>query len=178
MTTSTLCYIDTETTGLNPRIHQPYEVCIWREDWESPRTIPLPHTLEHADPEGLRISRYFERGHAAFVLDRKTESPAATLIRMLHNVTLVGSNPSFDANMMLNYLGVAVWHHRFINVSDVAMTVFDWDRPKGLFDVAKHLRSQGWEIPEPDHTAEGDVRVTKRVYEALRDIRLNDMHLA
>ena len=45
---TTLCFIDTETTGLDPRIHQPYEVCYWLED-DDPRTMLLPHTLEHAD---------------------------------------------------------------------------------------------------------------------------------
>jgi hypothetical protein len=48
------------------------------------------------------------------------------------------------------------------------MWVFGWDRPKGLADVATACRERGYEIPEPDHTAEGDVRTTRAVYEALR----------
>ena len=52
---TTLCFIDTETTGLDPRIHEPYEVCIWREDWELPITLELPHTLEFADGAALKI---------------------------------------------------------------------------------------------------------------------------
>lgn len=36
---STLCFIDTETTGLDPRIHQPYEVCYWLEDQSQPTTL-------------------------------------------------------------------------------------------------------------------------------------------
>lgn len=164
-----LCYIDTETTGLDPRIHQPYEVCIWPEAWSKPFTYGLPHTLEYANTTGLKISHYFERGFVPW--DEESNRTRGILLRNLNGVTLVGSNPSFDANMMQKYLGVAVWHHRFIDVSNVAMMVFDWDVPKGLFDVAGHLSVLGWEIPEPDHTAEGDVRVTRAVYEALRTIR-------
>lgn len=173
---SDLAYIDTETTGLDPRINQPYEVCIWRVldgSQTFPKSFDLPHSLDNANTRGLEISNYFERGHGPRLPDRKTEADKSTMLRLLHKATLVGSNPSFDANMMQKYLGVAVWHHRFIDVSNVAMMVFDWYRPKGLFDIAQHLTGLGWEIPEPDHTAEGDVRVTKKVYEALRDIRAN-----
>lgn len=58
---TTLCFIDTETTGLDPRIHQPYEVCWWREDEDEPNTLRLPHTLEYADQQALNIGRYWER---------------------------------------------------------------------------------------------------------------------
>lgn len=43
----------------------------------------------------------------------------------------------------------------------------------GLVDVAKECRYRGHVIPEPDHTAEGDVRTTRAVYEALRAIRVD-----
>ena len=59
-----LCFIDTETTGLDPRIHQPYEVSWWLEDEPAPRSAWLRHDLTHAE-----------------------------------GVTLVGSNPAFDAAM-------------------------------------------------------------------------------
>lgn len=164
-----LIFIDTETTGLDPRIHQPYEVCIWREDWDEPRTLELGHTLEYADPMSLKIGGYFDRGFRP-TPDRALATPAQ-LATHLHGVTLVGSNPAFDAAMLNRYIGTAVWHHRLIDVADGAMWVFGWDRPKGLADVAAECRERGFTIPEPDHTAEGDVRATRAVYEALRAIR-------
>ena len=163
---TTLCFIDTETTGLDARIHQPYEVCIWREDAESPWTQGLPHSLEYADGAALRIGGYFDRGMAPWA---DVEGVLrAQVIEALRDVTLVGSNPAFDAAMLPRFIGAPVWNHRLINVAEGAMWLFDWERPKGLADVSAALRDLGHEIPEPDHTAEMDVRVTRAVYYALR----------
>lgn len=168
MTDTTLCYVDTETTGLDARIHQPYEVCIWREDWDHPNTFGLPHTLEYADPQALNIGGYFERDRMCKQGDHTT---VRVITKHLRGVTLVGSNPAFDAAMLTRCIGTAVWHYRLINVSEGGMWVFGWDRPKGLADVAAECRGRGYAIPEPDHTAEGDVRTTRAVYEALRALR-------
>lgn len=167
---TTLCFIDTETTGLDPRIHQPYEVCYWLDHEPAPVTIRLPHTLTYADPGALAIGGYHDRG---FTPDTSRARDLATrdLVDALHAVTLVGSNPAFDAAMLRSYIGTEVWHHRLINVADGAMWLFGWDRPKGLDYIAAECRDRGFEIPAPDHTAEGDVRTTRAVYEALRAIR-------
>lgn len=167
---TTLCFIDTETTGLDPRIHQPYEVCWWREDEEAPTTLRLPHSLQHADAAALRIGHYWERKHTPYERDFDLYEMRG-FIEVLRDVTLVGSNPAFDAAMLTRFIGAPVWHHRLINVAEGAMWIFNWDRPRGLADVAERCRAEGYEIPEPDHTAEGDVRTTRAVYEALRAFR-------
>ena len=166
-----LCFIDTETTGLDPRIHQPYEVCWWREDYAEPITLNLPHSLEYADPAALNIGGYHDRGFTPHDFTEKANTARFKMVCHLRDVTLVGSNPAFDAVMLTRFLGTAVWHHRLVNVAEGGMWVFGWDRPKGLADVASECRSRGYEIPRPDHTAEGDVRATRAVYEALRAIR-------
>lgn len=164
-----LCFIDCETTGLDPRIHQPYEVCWWREDEKEPTTAALPHSLNNADGAALRIGGYFDRDFRPET-DRN-DYWVQKLAYALRGVTLVGSNPAFDAAMLTRYIGAPVWHHRMIDVAQAAMWVFDWSRPKGLADVTAALVERGYEIPTPDHTAEGDVRATRAVYEALRDLR-------
>lgn len=166
-----LCFIDTETTGLDPRIHQPYEVCWWREDEDEPCTYRLTHTLEYADQAALAVSRYWDRGFVPGEYGLRLRDMAADL----RGVTLVGSNPAFDAAMLTRFIGAPVWHHRLVNVSEGGMWVFGWDRPKGLAGVATACRERGYEIPEPDHTAEGDVRTTRAVYEALRAIRATEV---
>lgn len=167
----TLCYIDTETTGLDARIHQPYEVSYWLPERDAtPSTWGLPHGLDNADATALRIGNYFERGHGQWGGEPERRSLAVRLIRDLRGVTLVGSNPAFDAAMLTRFIGAPVWHHRMIDVSNVAMVAFDDDRPLGLAAAADRCRSRGYDIPEPDHTAEGDVRTTRAVYEALRAI--------
>ena len=166
---SILAFTDCETTGLDPRIHQPYEVCIWREDWDEPRTLYPGHTLEFADSFALKVGGYFDREFRPSP-DSSLSTPGS-LAKYLHGVTLVGSNPAFDAAMLTRVIGAPVWHHRMIDVAAAGMWVFGWDRPKGLADVATACREHGYEIPEPDHTAEGDVRTTRAVYEALVSIR-------
>ena len=168
---TTLCFIDTETTGLDARVHQPYEVCVWREDRVGPETFNLPHTLEYADPRALAIGGYWRRGFTPHIYVEQRNTHWFKLTSLLRDVTLVGSNPAFDAAMMRQFLGCEVWHHRLVNVAEGAMWVFNWDRPKGLADVAARCRAEGYKIPEPDHTAEGDVRTTRAVYEALRAFR-------
>lgn len=169
----TLCFIDTETTGLDPRIHQPYEVSWWREDEPEPHTDWIEHTLEYADPKALEVGRYWDRcAHAAMPGGYMRTVGPRTLSLVLGDVTLVGSNPAFDAAMLTRVIGAPVWHHRMIDVSNVAMIVFDRPRPMGLAEIREWLaNSAGIEVPAPDHTAEGDVRTTKAVYEALRELR-------
>jgi DNA polymerase III epsilon subunit-like protein len=165
-----LCFIDTETTGLDPAIHEAYEVCWWREDHDQPTTVVLPHWTSTADPVALEIGGYHERG---FTPGRRLDrwANAMRLEDDIEGVTLVGSNPAFDAAFLGRLLGRQPWHHRLVNVAEGGMWTFGWDRPKGLNDVAAECRTRGFDIPQPDHTAEGDVRATKAVYEALRAIR-------
>ena len=168
-TTAVQAVVDCETTGLDPRIHQPYEVCIWRDDERAPLTITLPHTLEYADPYGLSVGGYHERGFTPFATDGQTER--RLLIRALTGVTIIGSNPAFDAAMLTRFIGCQVWSHRLINVAEAGMWVLGLDAPVGLAKVTGLVRDRGYDIPEPDHTAEGDVRCTKAVYIALVEIR-------
>jgi hypothetical protein len=162
-----LCFIDTETTGLDPDRHAAYEVCWWLDGQEAPTTAILPHSLAGADEKALEVGGYHARG---ILPGWHTERRAARrqLRHDLTGVTLVGSNPAFDASFLRRTLGCTPWHHRLINVAEGAMWLFGWDRPKGLADVSIELRARGHVIPEPDHTAEGDVRATRAVYYALR----------
>lgn len=166
-----LCFIDTETTGLDPRIHQPYEVSWWREDRSEPHTTWLPHTLKYADAKALDIGEYWDRIGGPWSTRCDGTRERDLLIHQLQGVTLVGANPAFDAAMLTKVIGAPVWHYRLIDIEAIAMWQFGWDRPKSLLNVAAECRQRGHEIPEPDHTAEGDVRATRAVYDALHAIR-------
>lgn len=166
---SRLCFLDTETTGLDARIHQPWELSWWLEDDPGPVTRFLPHTLDHADPMALKIGGYWERATGPW--QDPTGEIVGDVARALHGVTLVAANPPFDAAMLTGFIGTPVWHYRMIDVSTVAMTVFGWARPESLKDTAAACRDVGYDIPVPDHTAEADVRTVRAVYYALRDIR-------
>jgi DNA polymerase-3 subunit epsilon len=166
-----LAFVDVETTGLDPRIHQPYELCVWREDLEQPVTFELPHDLVHADRFGLRVGGYWDRGFAPWSSENARGRILRKILELLQGATLVGSSPQFDAAMLSGFIGCEVWDHRLVDVAQGGMWVFGWDRPRGLASTCEALREQGYTIPAPDHTAEGDVRATRAVYEALCDMR-------
>lgn len=169
---SALCFVDTETTGLDARIHQPYEFAWWHEDASSPEDTWLRHDLTHADGQALEIGGYWDRGaDGAMVGGHLSIMAPRTVANVLCGVTLVGSNPAFDAAMLTRYIGAPVWHHRMVDVSAAGMWVFGLDRPEGLAGTALRCKAEGYNIPEPDHTAEGDVRTTRAIYYALREIR-------
>jgi hypothetical protein len=73
--------------------------------------------------------------------------------------------------MLTKFLGVAIWSHRMIDVAQAGMWVLGYDSPRGLAATATDLRDCGFDIPDPNHTAEGDVRCTRAVYEALQALR-------
>lgn len=167
MTDNPLVFIDLETTGLDARIHQPWEVCFWAEDHDRPLTYTLPHTLEHADARALEVGDYWRRK------DLAPKADADYLAHHLRGATLVGANPTFDAAFLTEFIGAPVWHYRLIDVCAGAMWIFGWDRPRSLIDTATHLREvERYPIHEADHTAEGDVRAVRGVYKALRDLEL------
>lgn len=160
-----LAFLDLETTGLDSRIHQAWEVCIWREDLDHPMTFALPHTLRHADAKALEVGGYWSRHRHA------PKADAAAIADILRGTTLVGANPAFDQAFLTELIGTPVWHYRLVDVCTGAMWIFGWDRPRSLVDTAKYLREvEGYTIHEADHTAEGDVRAVRDVHNALRHI--------
>lgn len=162
-----LVYLDIETTGLDPLRHDVVE-CAWAVEDGEVRSFVPEHSLAFADGQALTVNRYFDRD-----LDRRTDDTwlmQRELVRDLQGATIVGSNPAFDTAFLRRKIGYAPWHHRLIDVSNVAMMVFDWTRPRGLVDVVEELRALGHTVPSPDHTAAGDVEATRAVYLALREI--------
>jgi DNA polymerase-3 subunit epsilon len=163
--TTQLVYLDTETTGLDPARHEVWEVA-WAVDDGDIVNRFLPHTLRTADAQALELNGYYRRSP----LGEPWSGTDIELRQVLTGATVVGSNPAFDTAFLRARWGVAPWHHRTIAVESVALGIYGWDRPKGLKDVTAALRADGFDIPEPDHTAAGDVATLRAAYEALRKV--------
>lgn len=164
-----LVFIDVETTGLDPRVHQVWEIATARETGPV-KVVQVAHTLEGASPEALQINRYYER---ARVIPPLESAAVETVLRQeLEGNYLVASNPIFDSSFLNARWHHKPWHHRKINVADLAMQEFGWDRPQGLAAVALALRERGYPIDDPDHSAGTDVEVLRACYQALRQERV------
>lgn len=166
-----LCFLDCESTGLDPAVHMPWEVCWWRDDEDTPNTVLLPHDLSFADPIALEINRYHEREIEPGWCAPERWLNVDELAMQLAGVTIVGCNPGFDMGMLAPLLRCQPWHYRPINIADGAMWLFGWDRPRGLDAIVAELIDRGYDIPANDHSAEGDVRSTRAAFYALRDLR-------
>jgi hypothetical protein len=166
--TNSLVFLDTETTGLDPARHEVWEVAVAVEDGPI-GTYRLPHSIATADPKALELNGYWGRAN----LPGATDAYDLELREILTGATIVGSNPAFDTAFLRARWGVAPWHHRLVAVESMALQAFGWDRPRGLADVRAALVEwgiAGKDIPEPDHTAAGDVATLRAVYRALREM--------
>lgn len=160
-----LLFLDTETTGLDLNLHDVWEVAYALGDGPISSHV-LPHSLRNADPKALDLNGYRTR----FPAGTRASSPLVDsfLQETFVGKTIVGANPAFDAYRLEHRWGVAPWHYRMVDVGSMAVVVFDLDFPVGLSALAEKLAEEDWNIPQPDHTAAGDVATVRAVYKALR----------
>lgn len=166
--------VDCETTGLDRERHRAVEVAwkIWQPAvvaFKQGRFIPVhAQHMAAADPQALEVNGYYERIMGAGLdADR---AATQTMHCRLTGATLVGSNPSFDADMLRHLFREAglspvdPWHHRMLDVSSF-VTGF-WTLPPGdmpgLADIASRLGTRA-----PDHTAWGDVLAVEAILDKL-----------
>lgn len=182
-----LVVVDVETTGLVRGRHFPLEVAALNvTTGEELYFIPaLPdHALECASGDALAINRYFERRLYEHKCNwRDTESRWDELWEMLSGNTLGGSNPTFDADMIIAGYAAAlrggfpagtvpepsqVWHHRLADVSAYAAAALQLAPTElvGLADVCKELCVDN----AAPHTAMGDARATAECFRILQNI--------
>lgn len=181
---SRLAFLDCETTGLDPRIHEPWEVAfIVRDagDIDVERVWQLRPGLTEADPEALQIGRFDERFQVPDGWDAAEVLPDGGMFRMrlheaLHDIQaalsgahLVGAVPSFDAGMLGALLQRhgrrIVWRHRLICVENLVCGRLGWPTPQGLRQSSEAL---GISVDDSGrHTALGDARLARDTYDAV-----------
>lgn len=165
----TLCFLDTETTGLSLVEHQVWEIGYAFDD-EPVHSAFVPHDLANADPEALEVNGYVERGGEAgrHATDRTFENELRVRLAAQH-ATIVGANPEFDKyRLSRRWGGEEPWHYRSIDIESYAMPLLDLGLPVGLWGIADRLRDHEAMIPMPDHTAAGDVLTVRWCFRTLQ----------
>lgn len=192
-------YVDTETTGLDHRRHDAYELG-WAVDEGPIHRILLPHRLRYADPVALEVGGYRSRGIAGRL--KLEQSMQAPVHASLHDFvaaftgpdgsqrTLVAANVTFDWAMLFGKVvarepwssrarrrlllpappaPAEPWHYRKLDIEAYAAGAFGWDRPKGVTTIRDWLTARGYLIPAQDHTAVGDVATIRAIHYACWD---------
>lgn len=207
-----IAFVDTETTGLDPRRHEVWEIAVILLGADGTETEHLwqirpaeGHMRFIADPAALRINRYHERiavpgnAEAADMLDDIGDGHTPVPLRMtevaeqihllLKDAVMVGSNPAFDAAFLHHLLGLGQppWHYRTVDVATLAAGyrlgqaasgayggdfLFTGDYPTLPYSSRRLSQAVGVEPPGPDdaHTALGDARWAKAVFDAVTKV--------
>lgn len=155
--TAPLCFIDIETTGLDPERHEPWEIAVIRREpgQEDEECVWLLRpNLGRADPDALRIGRFYERTsqaedggagtHAVLTGTAWHPQPKVAALEVAQATAgahLVGAVPSFDAAFLARWLrlnGAAPsWHYHLICVEAVAAGLL-WERWRRLTEDGKY----------------------------------------
>ncbi len=186
-----LAFTDCETTHLNAEIGEAWEVAVVLREYEDGSHTDTEYVWEFAidpvpgafDPEALRISRWHERrqlatgttqaafsGYTPAVEMPRTEAIQA-ITNVLRGAVLIGSNPGFDERFLRKLLGPgsAQWHYRPYDIVQLAAASIGLEKAGPLPWSSRVLsRAVGVEPPGPDvtHTALGDARWARDVYDA------------
>lgn len=186
MTTPNLVFLDTETTGLDRRRHDVWDIGLILRQPEQPdqehQWFVRPN-LRRADPNGLRIGRYYDRmtvpgEHGArytYTSVGATAGPepidewtAAELVTaILDGSVVLGIVPDFDAHMIGKWLRRHnhAWtaHYQLVDVEALAAGALKLPPPWSTDEI---LSKFGLRFDEADrHTAIGDARMARDLYD-------------
>jgi hypothetical protein len=177
--TSNVVFLDTETTGLYVDAgHEPYEIAYIIDGKEIVHWIKPD--LSKADPIALKIGHFYERTadfpYAEGIKNERGQAwslasyIAPAVARDLNGRHIVGAVPSFDDVMLKAFLrknGQApTWHYHLIDVEALIAGKLGVEPPWKSDELSLKI---GVEPPndEDRHTAIGDARWVKQMYEAV-----------
>ena len=202
MSQTPLVFLDTETTGLQPDRHTPWEIA-WITAIHDTETQTLevadaftsmveiyPDAMSKADPYALKIGRFHERHINAVVPPRSPASIVSRLQADTERVSrlcnthdkphLVGAVPSFDHNMICaNWtgwpgFGEGFWHYHLIDVEVLAAGRLSLAPPYTSDALCAALSVT---VSDDDkHTAYGDTKWAMRLYAAVYDLTVVSEH--
>jgi DNA polymerase-3 subunit alpha (Gram-positive type) len=176
----TLAFIDLETTGLDPTIHEIIEIgCILAKQTPRKGKGPLvekieefdikvkPEHIETATAEALRINKYSE---AEWMFASSLEQAIKQLAPKISGAILVGQNTPFDLSFLeaaFKKVGIPLEINIFkLDIVSLAFAKFYDDESMqkfGNYSLCERLGIKN----EQAHTALSDIRASFEVYKKL-----------
>jgi DNA polymerase-3 subunit epsilon len=167
-----ICFLDTETTGLDPSLAEVIEVAVIRCDPDGSQTrfhtLIKPQRIEHAHSQALELNGY------AANPSRWDDAPTMAQVGdniadVIKNSVICGHNVGFDEAMILaNFERAGV--RRRIPYHKVDTVTLAWEHlvPLGLEGLGMDCIREflGWS-KEGAHTAMKDAEDAKRLYHLL-----------
>lgn len=185
---SDLCFIDTETTSLNPHTRVAWEVALIRVTPEGDvkrKVFQVELTnreTAQADPESLEICGFDDRYDP---LEAHSRQDAARFIREFTDDAIVlGMVPDFDTlglQNILDYVGdLGQWYYQLVDVDNVAFGMlralgYDLSLPVDTDAVLGILGINAEDYEK--HTALGDAELTMDYFYAVLNFPIRTGHL-
>jgi hypothetical protein len=165
-----VAFVDTETTGLQPGYHELWEIALI-VDGEEHEFRFRPQHLRRAQPDSLRINRFYDRlaevGPDAFFSRLSTNQIAWEVARLTAGRHLVGAVPSFDERFLTDFLhaeGYApAWHYHLVDVEALVAGRLGIAPP---WDSDALSEAIGVPISERTHVAIEDAQWARAMYYA------------
>lgn len=166
-----LIFLDLETSGLNPFYHEIMEIgMVIRTDHDIEYSATFPFSFKNADPEALNVNQYHRR-----VRQGEWSSPtprgdlADHILKVTDGAILVGNNIQFDVAFLRYFLWMnrptvtPTWYYASVDLKALLMGYTGVTPPASLSAIATSL---GVPEPRPKHTALGDARWNRDVWDA------------
>ena len=163
---SAIVFCDTETTGLDPDVHEIWEVALIVGEQEYEWTLPVD--LGRADARALTVGHFHERNWQSKV--RSSRSAFAKKFRELTDGKhLAGAVISFDEERLRKLLRseneCPMWHYHLVDVEAFAAGKLQVAPPWNSEDLSRAIGVDPGQYER--HSALGDARWAQALYRAV-----------
>lgn len=165
MKTFPSAFLDIETSGLDPVVHEPIEVAYLLEPEGRVVNVSLDFNFKTAEPKALEVNGY---GKREFAPSADNAEFAVQLSKDLHDRAIIGNNVQFDMNFLREFLRrhamIPTWRHSVIDLKAIAGGVLGIEPPWHIDTLCEKL---GADPPGANqHTALGDAIWNREFYQA------------
>lgn len=165
-----LLFLDTETTGLTPDLHEIIEIACVLTDPTGEKTLSvyeaklMPQHIERAEARALEVNGYSKDTWEATATP--ADKVAADIQRIATDAVLVGQNISFDIDFVTRFLiknyHRPTWHYHKVDTATLAWPLY---KAKLIEGLSLNALCEFFERDRPKvHRALEDVHLCRMIY--------------